>query len=197
MANIPRIKLGNCEILDVRGLFPADPNSPVGQYRSLAWISDIGIHHDAIAMPPGDQNYNGSTLDEDLERLAAVYHYHKDTKGWGGIAYQMMASPNNRAFLTGNLDQMGATVAKRNHQVLGIALMGNFQFNEPGNIELCAASRCVVYMWQQMGRFVMVSGHKELALPSDPTACPGNTWPVDWRDRLVRSIKWTGDYCKP
>jgi hypothetical protein len=181
MPDLQRITLGPLEIVDARERFP--PSGSVARPRDPAALLGVAIHHDAGAMAAGDLNYSGDTLDEDLTRLQLLYRIGLD-RGWGGLPYHFVASPNGRCFYTTDWHLFGAQVAGRNHQLVGVALMGNFLSSTPGDLQLCAAGRALIYLWQQTGRLLDQKAHKEWALPSSPTQCPGDTW-TTWQWRLL------------
>jgi hypothetical protein len=181
MPDLRRINIGPLVIVDARALFPA--SGDVARPRDPAALLGVAIHHDAGAMPPGDTNYSGDTLDEDLARLNLLYRVGID-RGWGGLPYHFVASPNGRCFYTTDWHLFGAQVARRNHELVGVALMGDFSYSTPGDPQLCAAGRALIYLWSEAKRLLDQKGHKEWALPSSPTQCPGNTW-TTWQWRLL------------
>jgi hypothetical protein len=182
MVNGPRsFLLGGVEVVDVRHIFPT--GEPGSYPRSDLPLVGVAIHHDGVIMAPGDQDYSGTTLNEDLGRLATV-HRHGISQGWGGMPYHLMASPNGRCFYTLALDRYGAHVAKRNHQLLGVSLMGNFMYAHPGDLQLCAAARALVAIWGWSGGLLTWKAHREWALPQYPTSCAGDTW-WQWQNRLL------------
>ena len=179
----PLLTVAGVEIYDVRSLYPPQEGGAVARPRDPALLQAIAIHHDAAIMQPGDLDYSGDSLNEDLARLGITYR-HGIAQGWGGFPYHLVASPNGRAFYTTDVSMFGTTVAERNHQLLGIALMGNFMLSQPGDLQLCAAARCIVATWGLTHRLVTYWGHRELALPAYPTSCPGDTWP-QWSHKLL------------
>ncbi len=181
MPDLSRITIGPLEIVDARALFP--PGGAVARPRDPAALLGVAVHHDAGAMAPGDTNYSGDTLDEDLRRLHAVYQRGLDM-GWGGFPYHFMASPNGRCFYTVDWRLFGAQVAGRNHELLGVSLMGDFSYSTPGDPQLCAAGRALIALWSFTGRLLDQKAHKEWALRTSPTSCPGNTW-TTWQWRLL------------
>ena len=182
MVNGPRsLLLGGVEVVDVRHMFPS--SRPAGRLREKARLQGVAIHHDGVIMAPGDQDYSGTTLNEDLGRLATV-HRHGISLGWGGMPYHLMASPNGRCFYTLDLSCFGAHVAGRNDELVGVALMGNFMYAHPGDLQLCAAARGLLAIWGWSGRLLPFKGHREWALPQYPTSCPGDTW-WQWQNRLL------------
>lgn len=182
MAGRPKkMDLGGVEVVDVRGMFPT--GEPAPRVRRPHALRGIAFHHDGVIMLAGDRDYSGSTLDEDLCRLQAIYAHGIDN-GWGGMPYHLVASPNGRCFYTLDLDYYGAHVARRNHELVGVALMGNFTYAEPGDLQLCAAARATLAVWGWRRELLGGRGHREWALPLEGTACPGHTW-WSWRDRLL------------
>jgi len=179
----PLLTVAGVDIYDVRSLYPPEEGGAVARPRDPALLQAIAIHHDAAIMQPGDLDYSGDSLNEDLTRLGIIYR-HGQGQGWGGFPYHFVASPNGRAFYTTDVSLFGATVAQRNHQLLGVALMGNFMLGQPGDLQLCAAARCIVATWGLTRRLVTYWGHRELALPAYPTSCPGDTWPA-WSGKLL------------
>jgi hypothetical protein len=179
----PTITLAGCQLYDVRSLYPPEEGGAVARPRDPALLTAVAIHHDAAMMNPGDLDYSGSSLNEDMARLDIIYR-HSLNQGWGGFPYHLVASPNGRAFYTTDVSLFGATVAARNHQLLGVALMGNFMLAQPGDTQLCAAARCLLATWALTGRLLAPWGHRELALPGYATSCPGDTWP-QWSGKLL------------
>ncbi len=175
-----KIDLGAVEVVDVRGMFPT--SEPAARLRQPAAVKGIAFHHDGVIMRAGDRNYSGSTLDEDLHRLATIWE-RGIAMGWGGMPYHLVASPNGRCFYTLSLNKMGAHVKRRNHELLGVAAMGDFTYSEPGNLQICALARAVLAIWTSRGKLLGGRGHREWALPISPTSCPGDTW-WSWQNRL-------------
>ena len=176
-----KLKLGGVEVVDVRHVFKS--GTPALRMRDLDLLKGIAYHHDGVLMAAGDQDYSGSTLDEDLARLWAIWQHGLGMK-WGGMPYHLVVSPNGRCFYTLSLDFCGAHVARRNHELVGVALMSNFTYAEPGDLQLCAAARATLAIWGWRRELLGGRGHREWALPLEGTACPGNTW-WSWRDRLL------------
>lgn len=181
MPNLGRIPLGNLEIVDARDLWPAA--GPAARPRQFALLQGIAVHHDGVIMPPGDVNYSGATLDEDLARLEAIHNRSVD-QGWGSFPYHLVVSPNGRCFYTLDVDFFGAHVARRNHELVGVCHMGLFNAAPPSDVQLCAAGRALLHLLRRTGVLATVRGHKDWALPDRPTSCPGDLWP-SWKGRLL------------
>src|SRR3990167_9493681 len=182
-AQTKTLHIGAARIFDVRDRYPPQEGSDVARRRVLFLISGVAVHHDGAIMEPGDADYSGSTLDEDLERLDIIYRVGLDN-GWGGFPYNAVASPNGRTFYTCDIALFGAHVARRNDELVGMALMGNFVHRPPGQVQLCAAGLGLVALWEWAGQLRDVRGHREWAVPDWPTACPGDTW-WGWQQSLL------------
>ena len=189
------IAIGETEILDVRHEFPNEPDGFTGRRRVMDALAGVAVHHDGAIMAPGDQDYSGSSLDEDLERLQTIYSVSL-SNGWGGFCYHLVGSPNGRVFYTQSVYNYGAQVARRNDELLGIALMGDFTNARPNRAQLCAGGLALVAAWYLAGRLLDTRGHWEWALPSDPTACPGNTW-TQWQHQLLVMARVQGRVAWP
>ena len=175
MTQLKVLQAGESRVLDVRDRYPVQPNTAVAKARNFAWLKGDAVHHDGVIMEPGDHDYSGSTLDEDPERLDVIYRVCIE-RGWGGFCYHAVASPNGRTFYTQSVGNYGAHVARRNHELLGLALLGDFTFHPPGQAQLCAAGLGLITLWHLTGRLLDTRGHREFAMPSWPTTCPGDTW---------------------
>jgi hypothetical protein len=175
---IPRkLTLHGVEVADIRHFWPNDRPR-----LDQAAVTAVLTHHDGVLMLPGDRDYSGSTLDEDLERIDAI-HRHSVGEGWGNYPYHLTASPNGRLFLCRDLDRRGSHIYWRNHETLGLVMLGNYMEASPGDAQLCAAAAGLVLALRELGRLVQLVGHREYAVPEHPTVCPGDTW-FEWQSRL-------------
>ena len=181
MPDIARLTIGPLELVDARGLWPVVGSA--ARLRNPALLKGVAIHHDGVIFTAGDRDYSGDTLNEDLARLDAIYQRAVDQR-WGRFPYHFVVSPNGRTFYTNDISHYGAHVASRNHELLGIALMGNFTASHPGDVLLCAAARALLAIWALTHTLYGFRGHREWALPSSPTSCPGDTW-WTWQNRLL------------
>ena len=166
-----KLVLHGITITDVRDAFPDKLNQSVSWSHAMFGLIGIAIHHDGVDFGAGDHNYNGQTLDEDVARLNAIYNYNYDRLG--GFPYPLVASPNGRLFLCRDLETWGAHVAKRNNELGGIAIMGNYSYTMPPVEALCAASLGCILYWRAIGGLREVKGHGDWAYPDSETECPG------------------------
>ena len=179
-----RLAIGKAEILDVRHLYQKKPGGSTTRPRDIGRLRGFAVHHDGVIMEPGDRDYSGSTLNEDLDRLAVIYSVGINN-GWGGFPYHFVVSPNGRTFYTCSVGVFGAHVARRNHELIGIAFMGNFVHHPPGQQQLCAGGLAVLSGFVFTGALRDVRGHREWALPGEGTVCPGDTW-WTWQHELLK-----------
>ncbi len=178
-----KIEICGVTLADIRDRYPDLPGFACSNRHEMSSLIGIAIHHDAAEFAEGDWDYNGTTLDEDVERLDIIYRCCKDVLG--GFPYPMVASPNGRLWLCRDLDTWGAHVAQRNDELGGIAIMANFTGKAPSDKALCAASQGIVLYRRLAGKELFAGGHHWYALQSYSTACPGdiqNYWLPKLRD---------------
>jgi hypothetical protein len=176
---MPTVKLYGIEVADVRYLFPDAPGASCSNFHPPEAIIGIAQHHDGIIMPPGDADYNGTTLDEDMERLQAIYAYNLSRLG--GYPYQFTGSPNGRLFWCRSLETWGAHVGGMNDRLLGIAMMGDYRKAEPPVEGLCSLSLGYIALWRFLGHLSAVKGHGQWA--PGTTECPG---PALWIPKALQ-----------
>lgn len=175
-----RMKVGRWEIVDVRNRYPILH----AHRRSLSQVNMQVIHHDGVIMEPGDEDFNGTTLDEDLERMDADYRWSIDKKNLGRFPYHMAATPNGRLFYTLDVSRIGAHVGGHNTRSNGLVLLGSFLGSRrPTPEALCAAAKGNLILWTWLRRMTGVEGHKEM--PNQNTRCPGDQWLAWERDLLI------------
>lgn len=199
-----RTEIGGLMVVDVRCAFPdlpapcpfvpiGDPRNPlrlwpVSRIRDLGQLASVVIHNDGVLFAPGDHDYDGTTLDEDLVRLRAIWQRGLDM-GWGGSPYHIVASPNAGAvYICRDYRTFGAHVARANHRRQAVAIMGNFNDAMPSTHALCGGARGVAVLRALDGqRDLPIIGHQEL----HATSCPGKTWGSwswtleKWADRFT------------
>jgi hypothetical protein len=143
---------GGLVVLDVRQLLPDDAAGNRHMTEDTYAKRYLAFHHDAVAFTGADADYDGSTIDEDLDRLRANYLWHLDKNGmrtgkpdapwsWGGSGYHFAGPPTSGVvYLLGSLDTSRAHVSAAgtpmlgtdhasitpNHIGLGYVFLGNF-----------------------------------------------------------------------
>ncbi len=179
-------RIGRIDVADIRDFWPLEGSA--ARPAPLDNMIGIALHHDAILMPAGDLDYSGSSLDEDLERIDII-HRHALASDWGHFPYHMVATPNGRLFYTVDLDRYGAHIARRNHELKGICILGNYMTGQPTPAALCAAGAAVTAILQARGGIFPIRPHLEWALPGYGTLCPGDTWPA-YFDKIWQAVAY-------
>lgn len=182
--------------------------------RDLKKIKYFTIHHSAVN--PGAKNLS------ELKARAKQYdqsHSYKDYDGnstndaqyTGGelgykwILYHYMIArdgtvlplqkPEYRRYHAGD---SGRGANSHNEWGIAILLDGNFEIEKPSDASLVSAAR-IIYKHEKAYKVsTIVKGHKETALPSAPTACPGKYMGVssDAKSRLRYIIDLTNQMHK-
>lgn len=204
--NYAEIAGGTVRVYDVRYHFPdAEVWAATHEKRGYA------VHHDAVVLRDEDKNFNGTTLDESLDRLDVVYRYHLNFNGerpgeatWNGIGYHRMIDPSGRVFITGGSGTHRAHAkgwdpvaqATWNQTFIGYCFMGDHSAGSPP--EAAMRAFCEVLQWEtdRRGVSMILRPHKHL---TPDTACPGSWVGVDaWADVTLRPAAVVADvrhYC--
>jgi hypothetical protein len=131
---------------------------------------------------------------------------HK-ARGWSDIGYHWVIG-NGHGLPDGHIaagrpeEIQGAAVKLNNRYKLQVCLIGNFHKGDPGYTGLPTPAQYAALghwllvkgvQYVNKGKFPSVVGHKEVALPKYPTACPGNQFPLDlvrmWYNRAILDQK--------
>lgn len=175
MPDFPRITLGD----DKRFL---TFNNLAGQLadgfprRSVDKISGIALHHDAGFFDGADRNFNGTTEDEEYNRILGVHRLHTVKNGWAGIGYHLYVFPSGRMWHVGDLLTVRAHVASRNTQLVGIVAAGDFSTRWPPLGTILAYANAIDAVNRQLRRPLPFAGHREWAVEGWATQCPGDTF---------------------
>ena len=156
-------------VYDVRHLF----SDAFGDTNGVEKIG-FAIHHDAAVMADEDKNFNGTTLDEELDRINVIHRYHTVTNGWPGIGYHRLVAPSGRIFITGGSASQRAHVAQLNHKWIGWCLMGDWSAGRPGEKQTNALKAGLQWETNLRGSVrcpsMLMAPHKRL---TPGTECPG------------------------
>ncbi len=172
---------------DMYAKYPSEFRSSVpvmrnAQGETLRWPQEYSpsvrllvVHHTAIAIK-GDARPG-------LERMRALYQYHAMNRGWGDIGYHYIVDDAGQIYegRAGGDSVVGGHVYCNNAGTVGVALMGNFDKEQPTQaqarslqwlLQLLAQkysinpSRDVVFHGKTLPAIV---GHRQLV----STDCPG------------------------
>lgn len=152
------------------------------QGKKLLWpqsyspsVKMIVVHHTA------------QTLRDDprspLERMRALYVYHAKTLGWGDIGYHYVIDEDGAIYegRAGGDNVIGGHAYCANVGTLGVALMGNFETEEPSQIQVLSLQWLLKNLTDRYGldpqhtiKFhgdskEVIVGHRDVV----STACPG------------------------
>lgn len=111
---------------------------------------------------------------------------HK-ARGWGGIGYHFVITKDGTVYYVGDISTGRANVADRNHEVIGIVMVGDFTKHLPSDEQIRSAHDLVKYFLTEtpslptLKNWSQLVGHKDLGA----TACPGSSWPNDMRQRII------------
>lgn len=138
-----------------------------GQYpkRDVVGIRYIVIHHSAVEV-------NSSAKDIALYDIG----FHS----WPGCSYTFVVRWDGTIEQAWDLDVMCYNVAGQNDVCLGICCPGDYTNRAPRPAQWNSAKRLINWLLATdlPGREVI--GHRDIALPSSPTSCPGRLmeyWP--------------------
>ncbi|MBP7796573.1 MAG: N-acetylmuramoyl-L-alanine amidase [Elusimicrobiales bacterium] len=126
----------------------------------------ITIHHTAGNYP--------ATYDDALSEIQFIQDYHQNAKGWIDIGYHFLIDPQGDIFEGRPVLVVGAHVANKNTNNVGISIMGNYHppvNNQLTDIEINSIITLVKYI---KDRYSIVKenfyAHRDLAA----TDCPGD-----------------------
>lgn len=163
----------------------ADPfvRNAVGQFQTTtaqpmpkrAITRFIVIHHAAWEYEGGDA-------------VRSIFAYHSSKwPRYGRIGYheviQVEPDGSLRCYQVNPPDQWGAGVAEQNDVCYHICAATNFANDVPAQPWIDALARRAAAARQRYTSAQIV-GHKEIAKPESPTACPGGKWTL-WKPTLL------------
>lgn len=166
----------------------ADPfvKNVIGQYVTKTAVAQpdrtstryIVVHHAAWEYDPGSA-------------VRAIFNYHSaQWPKYGRIGYheviQIEPDGSLRCYRVNPPDMQGAGVAKRNHECFHICAATNFGASIPEQLWIDALALRVAEA-KRRDSAAQIVGHKEIALPISPTACPGTRWEA-WKPTLLTQV---------
>jgi len=204
---LPVIELGGIRVWDAREWFPykGDDGAVAFRPRTAEQIEEIAIHHDAVAFSGADLNFNGSTVDEERDRMQASYNWHtKHWPGasmvgggwnWPGMGYHLYTFPSGRIYLVGEILTIRAHVAYRNTRSGGVVGASDFTRVKPPPAHIAAFARATAFVWLVRGAELPVEGHRTWAAQNPVevrrawvTSCPGDKYDL-WIPDVRRVAK--------
>lgn len=163
----------NMNIIDIRNQI-----SGPGGFGAMQARPAILVHHTA-----GATLSVNATEAEELAHILAIDLQHKN-QGFGGFAYHMIVFPSGRSWWAARFDRYRAHIAERNPEFIGCVLAGTFTTTLPGPAQLAGLKRSLLFIQANSDAGPGIFGHKQKAIPSDPTACPGIIADTNWEEFL-------------
>lgn len=127
------------------------------------------IHHSVTAQIP---LHRATSEAEKLAIVRAIDAYHV-SQNYGGFGYNGICFGDGTVWVVGTGGGQRAHVARRNHELEGLVLVGDYSSAPVPLGAVLGAARWVRAKWQQHGQ-LQVLGHRQVAVASSPTACPGD-----------------------
>ncbi|KAJ8939223.1 hypothetical protein NQ318_014924 [Aromia moschata] len=131
----------------------------------------VVVHHSATALC--------NTTEKCKRVVKGFQDYHINDQGWEDIGYNFLIGGDGKIYEGRSWGIHGAHVPKYNARSIGICLIGNFQIDEPLNIQLEALKEfisCGVEEGKILSDYHLI-GHRQ----GGATLCPG--------DKLFEEIK--------
>ena len=165
--NMPTFRIGNLDVTDLRNILLSR-----GAYatRLAKDIEGLVIHHVGVNGPVDAQS---------------TANYHVNNKKWPGIGYHFFIRKDGSISYTQDWNRASFHVAGQNHKYMGICLEGDFTHATPNPNQLTSAHQLVANIQHAFGQWWEVYGHYEVALKTNPTSCPGASWPR-WKSAVER-----------
>ena len=85
-------------------------------------INEIVLHH---TWSPTAKQYKGTAT------WTAIRDYHVNVRGWSDIGYHFGIGPDSTVWRLRPVERSGAHVLNRNAHTVGVALVGNFDVEDP------------------------------------------------------------------
>jgi len=140
-------------------------------------IKEIVLHH---TWSPTAAQYKGRATWE------AIRQYHIQKRGWSDIGYHYGVGPDGSYWLLRPVEKAGAHVQNRNAHTIGVALVGNFDLEDPEAHGLPAAARLVRVLLEHFAlKPENIRFHREF----QNKTCPGMRIELmDFRQRVMTTM---------
>jgi N-acetyl-anhydromuramyl-L-alanine amidase AmpD len=104
----------------------------------------------------------------------AIHAYHRDIRGWCGIAYHYYVRTDGRVYRGRPENWKGGHTTGYNHNSIGICFEGNFETDVMPDAQLSAGRALILDILTRYPSAV-IKAHRDLGV----TACPGKNFPFD------------------
>jgi hypothetical protein len=112
----------------------------------------------------------GTSFEAEAAHMREIQRWHLE-RGWATVGYHFVVSPSGRVFSGRPVDRLGAHVLGHNVGTVGIAVMGNFELEQPTP----AALESLTYVRSRLvpgGAKARLLGHRDHR-GHETSACPG------------------------
>lgn len=128
------------------------------KYRDVKkQVDTIVLHHSA----------SGLSLTPDQ------IHAEHIAKGWSGIGYHFVITPDGTKYTGRPITAIGSNVENQNTHIIGICFIGNFETGKPTEAQIKSGNELISDLIK-IKKF-NIKGHRDLMA----TACPGKNFPMD------------------
>lgn len=107
----------------------------------------IIIHHTAES----NKDKNITTISWEMQALQDIYKFHTFSRGWWDVGYNYIIGPLGTIYdgRYGWSDAVGAHASRNNTESIGIALLGNFDIENPTEAQIASLKKLLVALWQK------------------------------------------------
>ena len=136
-------------------------------------IREIVLHH---TWAPTAAQFTGA------KTWQAIRAYHMDTRGWSDIGYHFGIGPDGSIWRLRPVEKSGAHVLNRNQHTVGVAMVGNFDVEDPVANGLGTAAQVVRILCDH---FRLSAGAVRFHREFQNKTCPGTRLDLaDFRRRV-------------
>lgn len=177
-------------MIDARA-YVTNPDGNAGNIPPSRRIG-LAVHHSVSGQKIGED----ATEAIELAHIRVIDQYHVSIN-FGGFGYHACVFPSGRAYQCGDLDSQRAHVAGRNHELLGVVLIGDFSDHLPGAKQQAGLGVVLNEFTAYLGREVPIKGHTDWALAGEPSGCPKRVTELDFEGLMqapstggIADMKW-------
>ena len=125
--------------------------------------------------------------------VESIHRYHKNTKGWLGIAYNFYVRKDGTIYIGRGFDTVGGHTTNYNYNSIGICFEGNFDNEQMSDIQFNAGVTIIIECKKRYNNAKIIM-HKDVA----QTACPGKNFPFERMCEKVSETmpSWAKESCE-
>lgn len=158
-------------------------------YLTRDWprkITEVVLHH---TWAPTAAQYRGQATWDGIRR------YHMDVRGWSDIGYHLGVGPDGSMWRLRDMGRSGAHVLNRNAHSVGVAMVGNFDVEDPALNGLATAAQVVRAVCD---RFALPASAVRFHREFQDKTCPGTRLNLaEFRRLVFGSVIVPGEQPRP